>query len=710
MLRLLTYVILPSLFVSAISLAIFLDRQRESTEFNGNRFAESAAESFARQVDIWRTAMDAVLSGNAVQAEFDLDALAASVERVTDRLGGWGVLTTRDDPSVMLFNTLRPGARNIQVARAVPEIVALMKVLEPGEDASLSNVFAGPVAGAKVVAMVKTFRAADGRDYVLSFAFNVDVLQGVLAQQSVSQRGNAALLDSAFQVVTRTGGPAFLDLTQLPEPVIKDVIDRRSATHLNISAPDIQSGEPAMLSHSPIRGTDWSLMMLRPVEFVSLNIFASLFLYGTTPLALILFGGFDRILRLREARQEVERRLQAERESAARLAAALQRAEEAEKGRRHVLGVLGHEIRTPVLGALAALDVMLEKLQGSTDTTSLRSARQGLDVLLSLVDDMLDTARLNTNRLTITNRPLDPVGLVREVAEIIEPLAVGKGLALSLDLPLDDLSVMGDRQRLRQILINLASNAVKYTSSGEIRLGLEMTGRRNDLVDLEFSVSDTGRGISSLEAARIFSPFQRGDGAFEDGIAGLGLGLSISRQLVERMNGKLWVETGPVRGSVFHCSLTLKTADAPVLPVVLSEATRSPKALRGLSLLLVEDQPLQAELLLRKFSAVGVEVWHAATGAEAIKAISDHRPDVVLIDLGLPDMTGIELARRLAAAGSPTIRIAFSANPDSISDPKDKALFQSAAVKSGEFRTITNVILEAWFSHQAEAKQVGEGQ
>lgn len=690
--RFLLTVLLPALAVSLTIILFGLERRRADAEAAAVALAESAAESFSRQVEIWRISMDAVLSGDAVHEDFDAEALFRMVTRVAERLGGWAVLTTRDDPAVMMFNTRRPGERSIRVARAVPEVLARMEDLEIGGPARLSDVFEGPVAGERVFVLVAIFRAADGVDYALSFAFGVDRLDAALERVAVSSESVVSLADGTLRIVGRSREADRFRLQPLPKPCAEDLARRRSGVHA--SAVAITSGAPAgMIAYAPIPGVDWGLVIEPPATFFALGVGEALLLYGTGPLALILFGGLDRARRLVADRREAERRLARESETAERLSDALTKAREAERARRETLGVLGHEIRTPILGAIAAVEMVRAEAVEEKNAERLRSARHGLDALLSLSDDMLDMARLDAKTFEIAHDPFDLVGLVRRAAEVMAPLARRKALALRLEVPDDVISVAGDPERLRQVLLNLLSNAIKYTPSGHVTLTLETRFRSDGRLDAVLSVADTGPGVPPEEAARLFEPFERGAEVHDAGIGGLGLGLAISRRIVERMQGRLSVEAGAEGGAVFRLRLTLDAAPAPRSEAA-SDVVAPAGRLRGLTLLLVEDHPLQAELLRAGLEAEGAEVRHAETGFRALDLAAERTPDVVLIDLGLPDMSGVDLARRLIDAAIPARRIAFSANPMSSTLSGVAEPFHAVVRKSGDLGSIVRLLRE----------------
>jgi CheY-like chemotaxis protein/HPt (histidine-containing phosphotransfer) domain-containing protein len=280
----------------------------------------------------------------------------------------------------------------------------------------------------------------------------------------------------------------------------------------------------------------------------------------------------------------------------------------------------------------------------------IRSAGQSL---LRIIDDILDVARIEAGRMSLIRKPIDLRSMLADVRNLLEPLAGAKRLALSLEIdPEVPAAVLGDEGRLRQILLNLGNNAVKFTERGEVRLALRARQTGRGAVQLRFGVSDTGIGMSGEQIARLFAPFVQLDASSTRRHGGTGLGLHIARQFAELMGGALEVQSSPGRGSEFELRLTLRIA-----PAVAAQRTAAiaPEC-ATLSLLLVEDNEVNREVARAILETAGHRVQVACDGAEALQLYGPGRFDCVLMDCQMPGVDGFEATQRIrqreAASGA----------------------------------------------------------
>lgn len=379
------------------------------------------------------------------------------------------------------------------------------------------------------------------------------------------------------------------------------------------------------------------------------------------------------------------------RREAWRMARARQRlAEQHSEAKTRFLAALGHEIRTPMTGVLG----MAELLQGSALDAQQRArvdAIQGAGRhLLRLVNDTLDLARIEAGKLVLDDTPFALRPLLDELAALLRPLAEAKGLGFHLrcdgDVP---AGLRGDATRVRQILLNLASNAIKFCERGELVI---QVGRR-DPAGVLIQVRDTGPGLAADQQARLFRRFEQGAGsASGNRYGGSGLGLAISQELAAAMGGSISVRSEPGRGACFRVELPLP-ASAPVA------AAGSPPVLRvpGRRVLLVEDDPVVAAVVQDLLRQQGHVVEHAAHGLAAMAALQADAFDLALLDLDLPGLDGFELARLLRKQGRRLPLLALTARADA--DAERQAL---AAGMDGFLRKpVTGAMLAEALSAQA---------
>ena len=340
------------------------------------------------------------------------------------------------------------------------------------------------------------------------------------------------------------------------------------------------------------------------------------------------------------------------------LESARRTAEAANRAKSQFLANMSHEIRTPMNGIIGTAELLgrsdLESEQRQLTDTITNSAES----LLHILDDILDFSRIEAGRLTLTILPYDPAKIAREVIELFETQGADRGLSLRLDLAAD-LPTQGrsDPTRLRQILVNLLANAIKFTSEGEVSLAVR-SEQRDSGSWLRFSIRDTGIGIPPESLARIFSAFHQGDNSTTRDFGGTGLGLAISQSLAGLLGGCLSVESTEGKGSTFHLEIPRDAAGhwtekiriqspAP-RPVVSSGDHTSPKPLnRPGRILVAEDNQVNAMVVLGQLRELGFEAESVEDGAQVLETIRRRAFDLILMDCQMPKVDGYESTRRL---------------------------------------------------------------
>jgi two-component system, sensor histidine kinase len=335
------------------------------------------------------------------------------------------------------------------------------------------------------------------------------------------------------------------------------------------------------------------------------------------------------------------------------------------------LATMSHEMRTPLHGILGTLRLLRDAPAGTDPGPQLDLVERTGEHLLGLINDVLDFSRLEAGRLEIQRVPFDLIGVLREAVELNTATAAAKALGLHLTSNLPEQRwVTGDPARVRQVLINLIGNAVKFTERGGVDVTATVTGDR-----LRFAVRDSGIGISQEDARRIFDPFQQADSSFSRRFAGTGLGLTISRELARAMGGDLRCDSTPGDGSTFTFEIPWQPCEAPVVAVAPVEAA-APVALAG-RVLLADDNPVNVLVAKGMLQRLGLDTTVVTDGAQAVASYLADIPAIVLMDCHMPEMDGFEATRRIreeeAARGWPRIPIvAVTAN--AFRDDRDRSL------------------------------------
>ncbi len=352
--------------------------------------------------------------------------------------------------------------------------------------------------------------------------------------------------------------------------------------------------------------------------------------------------------------------------------------EEAEAGYRsksRFLATMSHEIRTPLNGMMGVASVLGQMPMPREQRELVEVISRSGESLLVIINDILDISRIDSGKVELENRPFGLRACFSDVDSLFQPLARAKGLSLSIQVA-ENLPAFatGDETRLRQVLTNLVSNALKFTEKGSIRVSADAAAGEAGHLTLRFAVADTGIGIPADKKARLFSSFSQADASITRRFGGTGLGLAICKRLCELMDGTISLESEPGRGTTFRVELQLARYEGPDLPAAPEPTPPATARLRALRVLVVEDNAVNRLVMKKMLGLFGIAPDLAEDGEAACDAVQRSSYDVVLMDLEMPRLDGLSATRRIRTLELPVQPWIIAVTADALAGDREKCM------------------------------------
>jgi signal transduction histidine kinase/ActR/RegA family two-component response regulator len=420
-------------------------------------------------------------------------------------------------------------------------------------------------------------------------------------------------------------------------------------------------------------------------------------------------GGDDEIARLDGALRTMADTIAA-REGELRLA--LKEAQAASQAKSAFVATMSHEIRTPLNGVIGMTELLLESPLSTRQQEYAETIRTSSDLLLDVINDILDFSKISAGAVSLKSNVLGVESLLHSATSLFSAQAREKGLEIrTLIAESVPQSLEGDELRLKQILVNLVGNAVKFTPSGSVTVTVSADAPAGERTMVSFAIADTGIGVPESMRSTIFEPFQQADMSKTRPFGGTGLGLSISRQLVTMMDGTLSLRSPSTGGSIFSFTIPFRTmpvaAERAAVATVAAPSARPVTATRPESVLLVEDNEINQRVATRLLQRLGLEPHIAANGREALDALERTSFDLVLMDLQMPVMDGFEasteLRRRELHSGGHIPIVAMTAN----ALPEDREACFAVGMDDHVAKPVTLTelrrVLHRWLPERAQA-------
>jgi signal transduction histidine kinase len=556
--------------------------------------------------------------------------LAGLITFVTSAVGLSIVYLKARDTQVIAVQT-----EMLQLARAMASTVdgdEHRKIVSPEQTGSPEHL-------RLVEPLARMHRAAQDVWYVYTGVYRNERIHWVLDSASLYRiPENDAPPGKIMELYEQRDGAyekAFRDGVEYADPNPRPDPDGHSYLSVAVPIRDSAGNAVAMLGVDMVLDKlDERLGAIRNVLYVALAVVLLLSIVAGAVAHRIRKFSAGIISKLRKARAAAEMNAEA--------------AQSATRAKASFLAMMSHEIRTPMNGILGVADLLRTMHPTREQKRLLDILTSSGGSLLRIINDVLDFSKMEAGRLELHPRPVDLRAFAGELEHLLSPPARAKGVAFRVETdPNLPAGVTADRERLSQALLNLGTNAVKFTDHGEVRLAMRAHPSAGGSARIEFSVTDTGIGMDAAALARLFSPFTQVSDAQRHRTSGTGLGLVIARKLVTLMGGDISVRSAPGQGSTFSF-----TVDLPLAQLSGSTTTINTLQLDSLAVLVAEDNSVNQAIVEAMLRSLGHRATIAANGREALAALAGEDFDLVLMDCNMPELDGMEATRLLRSGNS----------------------------------------------------------